>query len=77
MCLICIMCIMCVICITCSETVVRVLCCGIPNITSTIMCPPADTKAIKAADDVESKGVHDERYDVLKLFAIARMLHSD
>ena len=71
----CVICVICIIsCITFSETV---LCCSFPDITSTIVCPPPDAKAKKAADYVESKGVLAERYDVLMHFAIAHMRRAD
>ena len=57
-----------------SETVLG---CSFPDITSTIVCPPPDAKAKKAADYVESKGVLAERYDVLMHFAIAHMRRAD
>jgi len=70
----CIICIMYKMCIVISETV---FCCSFSDIDSTIVCPPPDPKAKRAADYVESKGVLAERYDVMMHFAIAHMRRAD
>jgi hypothetical protein len=57
-----------------SETV---FCCSFSDIDSTIVCPPPASKAKRAADYVESKGVLAERYDVMMHFAIAHMRRAD
>ena len=61
-------------CIIISETV---FCCSFSDIDSTIVCPPPASKAKRAADYVESKGVLAEHYDIMMHFAIAHMRRAD